>query len=155
MSIFDRFKSKKEKELGKAEAPKESKKAEKTEKAPAKPAKAEKTELKAKKEVKTEVKATKVDVTGIIKAPVVTEKSADMAHDGQYAFEVATPATKIAVRTAIEKAYGVHVVSVRTMIVRGKAVRFGRSVGSRSSWKKAIVTLKAGERLDVYEASAK
>ncbi|MEI7741052.1 MAG: 50S ribosomal protein L23 [bacterium] len=94
-------------------------------------------------------------MTRTLIAPVVTEKTADAAGGGRYAFEVKGKATKIDVRRAVEKAYGVHVTKVSTQNVRGKVVRFGRTMGKRSSWKKAIVSLKPGERLDIYEASAK
>lgn len=155
MGIFDRFTSKKEKELKVAEAPKADKAA-KAEK-PAKAEKAKKVVAKkeTKKESKVETKAAAVDMTGTLKAPVVTEKTTRLASMGKYAFEVNVDATKIDVRRAVEKAYGVHVTDVRVQNVRGKVVRFGRTLGKRSSWKKALVTLKPGERLDIYEAAAK
>jgi large subunit ribosomal protein L23 len=56
------------------------------------------------------------------------------------------------IKEAIEKVFKVHVEDVRTMIVRGKEKRMGRFVGKRASWKKAIVTLKAGDTIDIFEA---
>ena len=154
MGIFDRFKSKKEKELKNAEAPKEQEIKKSKNQEIKEPDMAQESK-KAKKQDVTEVKKTLVDVSGVLKAPVVTEKTAHEAGAGRYAFEVNGRATKIDVRRAVEKTYGVHVTGVSVQNVRGKAVRFGRTLGKRSSWKKAVVSLKSGERLDIYEASAK
>jgi large subunit ribosomal protein L23 len=87
--------------------------------------------------------------------PLITEKTnVSYQERGEYVFEVASDATKPAIRQAIEKLFGVTVTGVWTMNVRGKPRRsMGRAAGVRPSWKKAIVTLKAGERIDnVFEA---
>jgi large subunit ribosomal protein L23 len=85
--------------------------------------------------------------------PVVTERtSAAYQAQGEYVFEVAPDATKPAIRQAIEKLFGVHVTGVWTMNVRGKTRRLGRSApGRRANWKKAIVTLRAGDRIEIFE----
>lgn len=153
MGIFDRFTSKKEKEL-KKDAPKEVAKEAAT-KEVKKESKGVEKAPKGKKAATSEAKKSPADTSGILKAPVITEKTAHAAGKGQYAFEVKKDATKIDVRRAVEKTYGVHVTGVQTQIVRGKYVRFGQTMGKRSTWKKAVVSLKAGERLDIYEASVK
>ena len=84
--------------------------------------------------------------------PLVTEKtSAAYQAKGEYAFEVAPNANKHAIRNAIEKLFGVKVTGVWTMNVRGKPRRVGQSTGTRPNWKKAIVTLRAGDKIDVFE----
>jgi large subunit ribosomal protein L23 len=84
--------------------------------------------------------------------PIVTEKtSAAYQAKGEYAFEVAPNANKLAIRAAIEKLFGVKVTGVWTMNVRGKPRRVGQSVGNRPNWKKAIVTLREGDKIDVFE----
>jgi large subunit ribosomal protein L23 len=84
--------------------------------------------------------------------PVVTEKtSAAYQSRGEYVFEVAPDATKPAIREAIEKLFGVKVTGVWTMNVRGKTRRTGRNVGTRPNWKKAVVTLREGDRIDIFE----
>lgn len=85
--------------------------------------------------------------------PVVTEKtSAAYQARGEYTFEVANDATKPAIRQAIERLFGVHVTEVWTMNVRGKPRKnMGKTAGLRPSWKKAIVTLKSGDKIDIFE----
>ena len=88
----------------------------------------------------------------VLRRPIVTEKSTLLAAQGKYVFEVMLKANKPQIREAVEKAFDVHVRSVNTSIVRGKVKRFGRSRPSRQpDWKKAIVTLQAGEQLDLFE----
>lgn len=85
--------------------------------------------------------------------PLITEKSTTgLGSDNTYAFEVTVGANKHQIRTAIERFYGVQVVAVRTLVVRGKIKRFGRHIGKRSNWKKAYVTLAEGQTLPVFEA---
>ena len=85
--------------------------------------------------------------------PIVTEKTSAAYQDrGEYVFEVEVRATKPAIRQAIEKLFGVKVTGVWTMQMRGKPRRgMGKSAGLRPSWKKAIVTLKAGDKIDIFE----
>ncbi len=88
----------------------------------------------------------------ILKRPLLTEKITKLqdAHN-QYAFEVDRRANKIEIKRAIESQFGVHVLSVRTINMRGKMKTLGRFTGKRSDWKKAIVTVKPGEELVVFE----
>lgn len=142
MGILDKFKSKKEQEL----------KGEVVEETAVAAEGAEKSDKKAKAAPKK--KAAKIipsDLSGVIVRPLVTEKAAIVAHGGQYSFVVTNNANRVAVRSAIKAMYGIIPTSVNIQRVRGKAVRFGRSMGTRSSWKKAIVTLPKGKTIDVYE----
>jgi large subunit ribosomal protein L23 len=84
--------------------------------------------------------------------PIMTEKTSSRYHErGEYTFEVAPDANKTAIRDAIERLFGVKVTGVWTANVRGKARRVGKTVGHRSNWKKAIVTLRSGDTIDVFE----
>ncbi len=87
----------------------------------------------------------------LILRPLVTEKSAYLTSLGKYAFEVAPNANRIAVQQAIASRYGVRPIAVHLQNVRGETVRFGRHLGKQKSWKKAIVTLPKGQKIDVHE----
>ena len=88
----------------------------------------------------------------VIRRAIVTEKSsARQADDNQITFEVRKDATKPEIAAAVQKAFGVKVLSVRTMTTLGKAKRVGRFVGRRPDWKKAIVTLAEGDEIQIYE----
>ena len=99
-------------------------------------------------------------VWDVLKSPVITEKSVWLRdetsdeEDGQIlTFKVAKEASKTDIKNAVEEIFGVKVDKVRTMKYRGKLKRQGRFVGRRPSWKKAYVTLKAGEpQVDYAEA---
>ena len=92
------------------------------------------------------------DPRAVILEPVVTEKSTRARQEkNQVAFVVARDATKIEIRQAVEKLFNVGVKAVRTMHVTGKVKRMGRFQGHRSSWKKAIVTLKEGQTIELFE----
>jgi large subunit ribosomal protein L23 len=91
----------------------------------------------------------------VILSPLYTEKMAGLQDTlNKYAFKVAKNANKIEIKSAIEKKFEVEVKSVRTMNVPGKIrqqlTRAGRFHGRRPSWKKAIVTLKEGHKLDLF-----
>jgi large subunit ribosomal protein L23 len=90
----------------------------------------------------------------IIKRPLITEKSTRQKEKGnQIAFVVDPRANKIQVRQAVEKLFKVKVKSVHTLNLKGKRKRMGRFFGWRSDWKKAIVTLKEGERIEFFEGA--
>ncbi|KPJ77962.1 MAG: 50S ribosomal protein L23 [Deltaproteobacteria bacterium SG8_13] len=90
----------------------------------------------------------------IIKRPLVTEKSNIQKETAnQLTFEVDRRANRIEIRRAIEQIFRVKVASVRTMQVTGKVKRRGRILGKRRDWKKAIVTLRPGERIDFFEGA--
>ena len=84
--------------------------------------------------------------------PLITEKSsAAYQARGEYTFEVHPEATKPQIRTAIEQLFGVKVTGVWTLNVRGKEKRMGKTVGRRPNWKKAIVKLRAGDTIEIFE----
>ena len=90
----------------------------------------------------------------IIRRPLVTEKSTQQKEKGnQYAFEVDPKANKIEIQSAVERLFKVTVFQVRTCGVMGKVKRLGRKSGKRPDWKKAIVTLKEGDRIDFFEGA--
>ena len=87
-------------------------------------------------------------LTDVIRRPIITEKTTVIREDGRtLVFQVAMDANKIDIKRAIEKLLGAKVADVRTAITRGKLKRQGRFIGRRSDWKKAYVTLRAGEKL--------
>ena len=87
----------------------------------------------------------------IIRTLLVTEKGTRLQAEDKFLFRVAPDANKIEIRHAVEKLFNVHVVAVNTMSVGGKAKRAGKSPrpGRTSDWKKAVVTLKTGEKIDL------
>jgi len=88
----------------------------------------------------------------IIRRPLDTEKY-DRARDqhNQYAFEVDKKATKLQVKQAVESIFKVSVTQVQTQQIRGKNARMGVTSGQRASWKRAIVTLKEGDAISLFE----
>jgi large subunit ribosomal protein L23 len=89
------------------------------------------------------------DYTDVILEVVVTEKSAANAEKGVYTFKVASNANKIQIKEAVEKAFGVKVASVNTVNTKPKKNRVGRYVGTKKTYKKAIITLKDGENINL------
>jgi len=90
----------------------------------------------------------------IIRRPLITEKSTRQKEDArQYAFEVRRDANKIEIQSAVERLFKVKVLQVRTSNVLGKIKRLGRRYGKRPDWKKAIVTLREGDRIDFFEGA--
>lgn len=83
--------------------------------------------------------------------PIVTERTMDLLADNKYTFKVNKAANKIEIRKAVEEMFKVTVTNVTTMNVKGKVKRMGRFEGKTSSWKKAIVTLQAGDKIELYE----
>ena len=88
----------------------------------------------------------------IIKRPVITEKtSRGKEIRNAYVFEVDARANKTEIKHAVEQIFKVKVLDVHTTTLPGKAKRFGMHVTAKQSWKKAVITLKAGERIELYE----
>jgi large subunit ribosomal protein L23 len=84
--------------------------------------------------------------------PIVTEKSSAAYQDrSEYTFEVHPDANKVAIKQAVEQLFGVKVTGVWTMNQRGKTRRVGKTVGTRSNWKKAIVKLREGDTIEIFE----
>lgn len=89
----------------------------------------------------------------VILAPVVSEKSTMLAEKAeQVVFRVATDATKEEIKAAVELLFKVQVAAVTVVNVKGKSKRFGRSTGRRKDWKKAYVSLVAGQEIDLATA---
>jgi large subunit ribosomal protein L23 len=90
----------------------------------------------------------------IIRRPIVlTEKSNRLREQNQVVFEVARDANKIQIRDAVEKLFKVKVTDVNTLVMRGKERRMGRGYAKMQNWKKAMVTLKAGDSIDFFAES--
>ena len=88
----------------------------------------------------------------IIRRPLITEKTnIQKEQANQVTLEVDRRANRVEIRRAVEKLFNVKVNSVRTMQVKGKIKRRGRILGKRRDWKKAIVTLQPGDRIDFFE----
>ncbi len=88
----------------------------------------------------------------LIKSPLITEKGTLVSEKtNQVVFKVSPDATKGAIRDAVEQLFKVTVVKVRTINLMGKKRRTRRSAGKRPDWKKAYVTLKEGDRIEIFE----
>jgi large subunit ribosomal protein L23 len=87
----------------------------------------------------------------VLRRPLITEKNAIQQAAGKYAFEVASVANKRQVKQSVEKAFEVQVTKVNIMTVHGKMRRMGKRTMLMPSWKKAIVTLKPGEKIELFE----
>ncbi len=93
-----------------------------------------------------------MDQHRIIRRALVTEKSTSAKDENnKYIFEVDRRANKIEVAKAVEKLFKVRVLDVRVMNIAGKKKRIGRIMGEKPSWKKAIVTLAPGNRIEIHE----
>lgn len=92
-----------------------------------------------------------MELLKVLKRPVISEKSFAATDNDKYVFLVEKSATKIEVKKAVEKAFSVHVTDVNTIIVKGKVKRFGRVFGQRKDFKKAIVTIKKGEKIEDFK----
>lgn len=91
------------------------------------------------------------DARSIIIRPIVSEKSYSLMELNRYTFEVDKRATKPHIASAIEEIFGVTVTSVNTMNVSGKPRRLRYNKGVTRTWKKAVVTLKDGDKIDLFE----
>ena len=88
----------------------------------------------------------------VVKRPLITEKTSIQKEvNNQITFEVDRRANRVEIKKAIENLFNVNVIGVRTMQIKGKTKQRGRIVGKRRNWKKAIVTLMPGERIDFFE----
>ncbi|UCD86384.1 MAG: 50S ribosomal protein L23 [Desulfobacterales bacterium] len=88
----------------------------------------------------------------IIRGPLITEKGTIQKEaNNQLTFEVDRKANRVEIKHAVEKVFNVRVEKVRTMQVKGKVKRVGRTLGKRRDWKKAIVTLAKGDNIEFFE----
>ncbi|GHV35735.1 50S ribosomal protein L23 [Synergistales bacterium] len=90
----------------------------------------------------------------IIIRPIVTEKSSSLMEGNKYTFEVHKNANKIQVRQAIEEIFKVKVLSVNTLNIGSKPKRMGAFIGKTRTWKKAIVAVAAGQRIEFFEGAS-
>ena len=86
----------------------------------------------------------------VLLRPIITERSMTETNNGRYTFAVANDATKPEIAAAVAEAFKVDVVAVNTIKVHGKERRLGRKSGRRSDWKKAIVTIAKGQKIERY-----
>lgn len=92
------------------------------------------------------------ELHSVIKRPIMTEKSTNLkASHNCVVFEVAQDANKHDIKISVEKLFKVHVESVRTSIARGKNKRTGKFEGKKPNWKKAVVRIKEGEKIEFFE----
>ena len=87
----------------------------------------------------------------VLRRPIITEKNTLLVGLNKYTFEVAPDANKAQIREAVEKAFKVNVTKVNVIHVPGKMRRAGRRRGMTSAWKKAVVTLEPGNRIELFE----
>jgi large subunit ribosomal protein L23 len=88
----------------------------------------------------------------IIIRPIISEKSTASIEINKYVFEVPMKANKTMVKQAVKAVFGVQPESVNVLLVRGKRRRVRYRVGKTAAWKKAIVTLKAGDKINIFES---
>ncbi len=88
----------------------------------------------------------------ILIRPIVSEKSTGMMELNKYVFEVSMKSNKLMVRQAVKELFGVQPERVNIMRVRGKRKRIRYQYGKTAAWKKAIITLKEGDKIDIFEA---
>ena len=87
----------------------------------------------------------------VLLRPIITEKTTVLTGADKYVFEVDLRANKNQIREAVQVAFNVRVSEVNTMVMKGKPKRFGRKVTNRPDWKKAIVTLVSGDKIELFE----
>jgi len=108
---------------------------------------------KPKEEIKSEIPKPKVKIPGtgylILKSPQITEKATDLVKNNQYVFKVHSSANKIEIKKAIENLYGVEVISVKVIKVPKRQRRLGRTIGWRKGYKKAIIKIKEGQKIEI------
>ncbi len=92
-----------------------------------------------------------MNVYEVLRRPLITEKSTLLKEQNRYAFEVARGTTKHQVKEAVEIGFKVKVAKVNVMTVPGKMRRFGRRQVKTPSWKKAVVTLESGQKIELFE----
>jgi large subunit ribosomal protein L23 len=93
-----------------------------------------------------------MNVNDIILKPVISEKTTELMGINKYVFRVSMKANKLMVYSAVKELFGVQPEKVNVLVVRGKNRRLRYRTGKRSAWKKAIVTLKPGEKIELFEA---
>jgi large subunit ribosomal protein L23 len=92
-----------------------------------------------------------VNVNEVLIKPLITEKNTMLGAAGKYTFKIDRRANKVQVKEAVEAIFKVNVTAVNTITVPPKTRRVGRTVGKTQSWKKAVVTVQAGQRIEIFE----
>ncbi len=87
----------------------------------------------------------------VLRRPLITEKNTSMQALNKYAFEIADGANKMMIKNAVEKAFKVKVTGINVITVQGKVKRMGRRVVRSNPWKKAVVTLRPGDKIEYFE----
>jgi len=105
----------------------------------------------AKPDKQAKIKGTSAQAYQVLVRPLITEKAAELGALNKYIFAVDPSMNKIEVKKAIRKIYEVDPVRINILNFSGKKVRYGRIQGKTKSWKKAVVTLKPGDKIEVYE----
>ena len=95
-----------------------------------------------------------MDARQVIHSPVISEKSYALIADNKYTFRVHPDAHKTQIRAAVEEIFDVAVTDVRTMTMKSKPKRRGWTAGRTRGWKKAVVELAAGDRIELFEGAA-
>lgn len=104
-----------------------------------------------KEEIKKIFKKNPELTSRILIKPLITEKATNLGVENKYIFEVSSKANKIEVKKAIQSLYGVEPIKVNIINMGGKEVRYGKTQGQTKNIKKAIVTLKEGDKIDIFE----
>jgi len=152
MSLLDFFKKKKEKPAKKIKKKEEGKIKEKEKKEEVFPvSEKKKTEKSKEKEIKTKSPRKKVlgELSDILIFPHITEKSTRLSQEGKYIFKVLKKANKSEIKKAVEKIYNVEVLNVNIINIPRKKRRIGRQEGWRKGYKKAIIKLKKGQKIEL------
>jgi large subunit ribosomal protein L23 len=95
-----------------------------------------------------------MDARNVLRSPVISEKSYALIAENKYTFRVHSDAHKTQVRAAVEEVFGVRVIGVRTMKMKSKPKRRGWTSGRTRQWKKAVVELAPGDRIELFEGAA-
>ena len=88
----------------------------------------------------------------ILRRPLITEKNAALQASGKYAFEVDRRANKVQIKKAVETGFNVTVTTVNVVSMHGKGKRMGGRIIHTPDWKKAVITLKSGDKIDLFES---
>ena len=92
-----------------------------------------------------------MNINEVLIKPLITEKNTMLGAEGKYTFKIDRRANKTQVKEAVEAIFKVEVTAVNTISVPPKSRRVGRTIGKTQAWKKAVVTLRAGQRIEIFE----
>ena len=92
-----------------------------------------------------------MNINEVLIKPLITEKNTMLGAEGKYTFKIDRRANKTLVKEAVEAIFKVNVTAVNTISVPPKSRRVGRTIGKTQAWKKAVVTLRPGQRIEIFE----